>query len=386
MLDLTRLVSRQGRGPLTGVDRVEFAYLTEFLARTDPVFGLVRTRFGFVLLDRTGMAALRGRLRGEPAGKPDLIGRMSWRHDPKRAAAESDVRRDALARVTVPLLGRLLRQLPKGIQYFNVGHANLTDRVMAAVKSRNGRIAVLLHDTIPLDHPEFSRPGIPLVFGRKLAVVARHADLVIHTTEDARQKTEAHLARSGRCPPAIVVPLGVEVPEPDPATPLPQNPYVVAIGTLEPRKNIGLLLDVWAAGGAAMPDLLLLGGRGWESDALFDRIAATPKVTHLPGLNDGAVAALLAGSLALVFPSRAEGFGLPPVEAAALGVPVIASNLPVIRGLLGDYPVYLDPVDIYAWMETISDLTQGAGSARYRKSPITPPDWENHFNSVLRSV
>ena len=122
------------------MDRVEFAYLSEFLARSDPVFGLVRTRFGFVLLDRPGMAALRGRLRGEPAGKPDLIGRLSWRRDPERAAAESDVRRDAFGRVTVPLLGRLLRRLPRGIHYLNVGHANLTDRVMTAVKALDGRI------------------------------------------------------------------------------------------------------------------------------------------------------------------------------------------------------------------------------------------------------
>jgi glycosyltransferase involved in cell wall biosynthesis len=379
-------VSRQGRGPLTGVDRVEFAYLSELLSRADPVFGLVRTRFGFVLLDRPGMRRLRGRLLGGPSGKADLIGRLSWRRDPKRAAAEADARRGALARGAVPLLGRVLRQVPEGIHYLNVGHANLTDRVMRAVKARGGRIAVLVHDTIPLDHPEFTRPGIPQVFARKLAVVARNADLVIHSTEDARQKTEAHLARMGRVPPALVVPLGVDVPQPDPATRLPARPYAVAIGTIEPRKNIGLLLDAWDLGGAAMPELMLLGGRGWEKDALFDRIATSPKVTHLPGQTDGQVAALLAGSLALLFPSRAEGFGLPPVEAAALGVPVIASELSVLHALLGDYPVYLDPSDIYAWKETIRALAERAETADHRNRPITPPDWKNHFNSVLRSV
>ena len=207
LLDLTRLVSRQGRGPLTGVDRVEFAYLSEFLSRADPVFGLVRTRYGFALLDRAGMDRLRGRLMGGAAGKADLLGRLSWPRDPLRAVAEADVRRRALARGAVPLLNRVLRRLPSGVHYFNVGHANLTDRVMRAVKGTGGRVAVLVHDTIPLDHPEFSRPGIPQVFRRKLAVVSRHADLVIHTTADARQKTEAHLTRLGRCPAAMVVPL-----------------------------------------------------------------------------------------------------------------------------------------------------------------------------------
>ena len=383
LLDLTRLVSRQGRGPLTGVDRVEFAYLTELLRRPDPLFGLVRLRWGFALLGRAGIEGLRGRLCGEPGGKADWRGRLAWRRDPLRAAAEADVRRGALARGAVPFLKRLMRHLPPGISYLNVGHANLTDRVMLAVRARGGKVAVLVHDTIPLDHPEFTRPGIPEVFARKLAAVARHADLVITSTDDARQKAEAHFSRQGRCPPVLVVPLGVKVAQPDPATVVPAEPYVIAIGTLEPRKNIGLLLDAWELGGVAMPELLLVGGRGWESAALFDRIAAAPRVRHLPGLNDGQVAALLAGSRALVFPSRAEGFGLPPLEAAALGVPVIASDLPVLRSLLGHYPVYLDPADIYAWTEIIRGLAPGA---QHRQIPIIPPNWAIHFNSVLSSV
>ena len=385
-MDLTRLVSRQGRGPLTGVDRVEFAYLCELLRRPEPAFGLVRTRFGFVTLGRAGMCGLRARIEGAPSGKTDLFGRLSWRGDPVRAAAEADARRGALARAVVPLLGLLMRRLPRGFVYLNVGHANLTDRVMQAVKARGGQVAVLVHDTIPLDHSDLTRPGIPQVFSRKLQAVARNADLVIHSTEDARQKTEVHMTRMGRCPPALVVPLGVELPDPDPAIVVPETPYVIALGTVEPRKNIALLLDVWDRGGVAMPDLLLVGGRGWESEALFQRIAVTPKVTHLPGLPDGHVAALLCGSLGLVFPSLAEGFGLPPLEAAALGVPVIASDLAVLRGLLGDYPVYLDPSDIYAWMETIRALAGGMQTPHHRKSPIIPPTWAHHFNAVLRSV
>ena len=178
-MDLTRLVSRQGRGPLTGVDRVEFAYLCELLRRKDPVFGLVRTRFGFLTLGRAGMCDLRARIDGAPSGKTDLFGRLVWRGDPVRAAAEADARRGAVARAAAPLLGPLMRRLPRGIVYLNVGHANLTDRVMRAVKACGGQVAVMVHDTIPLDHSDLTRPGIPEVFSRKLKAVARNADLVI---------------------------------------------------------------------------------------------------------------------------------------------------------------------------------------------------------------
>jgi glycosyltransferase involved in cell wall biosynthesis len=102
----------------------------------------------------------------------------------------------------------------------------------------------------------------------------------------------------------------------------------------------------------------------------------------LTGLPDGAVASLLLGARALLFPSLAEGFGLPLVEAAALGTPVIASDLPVIREVLGDYPVYLDPVDSYPWMETVKTLAL----SQTRQTALTPPTWRDHFNTVLNLV
>ena len=385
LLDLTRLVSRQGRGPMTGVDRVEFAYLTRLLGMDAPVFGLVRTRFGFVLLDRRGMQGVSDRV-ASGGGKPDLLSHLSWRGNPARAASEADVRRDAIGRALVPFLGRLLRRLPDGFSYLNVGHANLTDRVMRAVKARGGRIAVLVHDTIPLEHPEFTKAGIPEVFGRKLRAVAAHADLVIHTTKDARTRTEAQLARRGRVPRGLVANLGVTLVDPDwrhlpPGLDL-TAPYVLSIGTVEPRKNHELLLKVWRDG-RDLPRLIVAGSMGWADPATFARLATTPGVTLISGLDDAAVAALLSGARALVFPSLAEGFGLPPLEAAARGVPVIVADLPVFRELLGDYPVYLSPSDSYSWMETIRALGNPLIVPQKGAPRLTAPNWDAHFNTVF---
>ena len=391
LLDLTRLVSRLGRGPLTGVDRVEFAYLTHFLGLETPLYGLVRSRVGFVLLDRIGCAGLAARVRGDVAvGQSDLIGRLTHRRNPMRARAEADMRRLAIARVARPFLRWLLRDLA-GACYLNVGHANLTERVLRSVHRAGLGVAVLVHDTIPLDHPDFARPGTVKPFRAKMAAVACHADLVIHTTQDARTKTEAQLARLGRVPPGIVAALGVPVPV---AGALPQGiapkpPYFVTIGTIEPRKNHALLLDIWDRLGPSAPQLYIIGGRGWaDMDLLarLDRLPPDGPVQLLSGLDDSVLAALLQNARALLFPSLAEGFGLPPVEAAAMGVRVVASNLPVIRELLGDFAVYLDVTDSYSWMETIRALATADQSAAGQRRFKVPPNWSDHFKTVLSGL
>lgn len=399
LLDLTRLVSRLGRGALTGVDRVELAYLDHLLAGPVPLWGLVRTALGFVLLDGRGAQMVRDCATGiAPLGAADLLGRISRWDQPLRARAESDLRRVALARCMRPLLGRMLsRHLPSGTVYLNVGHADLAQGVMRAVRGiPAAKVVVLVHDTIPLDHPEFSRPGIPAVFARKLAVVAAEADLVIHTTEATRARTEVRLAAFGRVPPGVVAALGVPVLRPEPGLLPPgldlARPYYVTIGTIEPRKNHALLLEVWEKLAArlpasAMPRLFILGHRGWADAALFARLdAAGGLVRTLPDLPDGAVAALLAGAEALLFPSLAEGYGLPPLEAMALNVPVFCAALAVYRETLGDYAVYLDATNSYSWMETIAkNVTAGEGRGENRQARKVP-GWADHFNVALNRV
>jgi glycosyltransferase involved in cell wall biosynthesis len=391
LLDLTRLVSRLGRGTLTGIDRVELAYLQHLLARREPLFGLVRTALGFVVLDRAGARGVLDRVLGHvPLGPPDLLGLMTQRHLPQGLRAEADMRRLALVRcVAVRLEARLRRVLPPYTAYVNVGHANLSPRVMQAVKSvQGGQVVVMVHDTIPLDYPQFCRPGMAAGFATKLAVVAEYADLVVHTAHCTRAQTEAHFVK---LLPGVVAPLGVEIASSDTLSlGTAKPPYFVALGTIEPRKNIGLLMQVWRelqSGAGPVPHLFVVGNRGWADQSLFDELEAMVaggNVTVLHNLGDGAVTALLQGSEALLFPSLAEGYGLPPLEAAALGVPVMAGHLSVVVETLGDYPVYLDTSDVYAWVEAINhqmgNRTQQLDAQRQTR---VPPSWADHFDHVF---
>jgi glycosyltransferase involved in cell wall biosynthesis len=391
LIDLTRLVSRQGHPTLTGIDRVELAWLSHLLTLQTPLYALIRTPAGCLLLPRSGAQAVQDMaLRRIVPDRLDLLSRLTRRNNPARGRAESLLRRMALTRLPIWALARGLRHLPKGAIYLNFGHSNLSAPMLTVLGQAGLRRMVMVHDCIPLDHPEFSRADAPAVFAAKLAAVSAHADTVIHLTHATKAGTEAHLARLGRVPPGIVAPLGVTVAPPDPSA-LPSGldltaPYFVILGTIEPRKNHALLLDVWerlAKDGDRIPRLIIAGGRGWAGPDLLARLDRKPAgVIELPGLTDGAVSALLSGARALLFPSHAEGFGLPAIEAAALSAPLICSDLPVFREILNDYPVYLRPDDIYSWAETIKRVAskdrQTVADAR-----TVLPQWQEHFRAVL---
>ncbi|MAM63483.1 glycosyltransferase family 1 protein [uncultured Maritimibacter sp.] len=396
LLDLSRLVSRVGRGAWTGIDRVEAAYLQRLLKEDVPLFALVGSSFGFTLFDRRGTEALADRLLGRAEwGEADLVSRLFLKAHPLKRQAEADLRRMCLGRSGRRGLPALLKaHLPDGPTWVNVGHSNLRASVFDAVHALRGRAVVMVHDTIPLDHPEWQREGTVEGFRSRMSQVARKADLVVHTAEATRRMTEAQFAQLERVPDAIVAHLGITVRKPEPDS-LSQGlrlnrPYFVVLGTIEPRKNHALLLDVWAElatqiASDEMPRLLIVGARGWNNEEVFARLDARPAhVQELGTLNDGALAALLTGARALLMPSLVEGFGLPPGEALALGCPVIASDLPVYREVFGNNLVYLDPRDMYSWVSKTRHFARNEYEAQAGTIPL--PDWDSHFNRVLKCL
>ncbi|MCO7219994.1 glycosyltransferase family 1 protein [Klenkia sp. PcliD-1-E] len=162
----------------------------------------------------------------------------------------------------------------------------------------------------------------------------------------------------------VPVPLGVDpvwgAAVPDPAVRdrlgLPGD-YVVTVGTVEPRKNLQTVVAALAAlgGHPRAPHLVVVGPPGWGR--ALDLSGLPAERVHTTGyLDDADLPAVVAGSRALLFPSRYEGFGLPPLEALATGRAVLASDLPVLREVLGGHARHLPPDDPAAWADALLEL------------------------------
>jgi glycosyltransferase involved in cell wall biosynthesis len=126
--------------------------------------------------------------------------------------------------------------------------------------------------------------------------------------------------------------------------------YVLYAGTLEPRKNVGALLDAWTAlrsEDARMPPLVLAGPYGWGSERLARRIRAlAPEVTAVGRVDRARLVRIFQAARVFVYPSLYEGFGFPAAEALACGVPVVASNTSSLPEVVGDAGLLVDPRDV----------------------------------------
>ncbi len=400
-LDVTRLVSRVGRAALTGVDRVERAYLDWLLMRDAEDRLFLRTGRGFLLLPMEAASTLIEALeRPDQLGASDWLSRVTGKGGEIKHRIEAALRIQAVDRAPPWGVKSLLnRSRAARIVYLNVGHSNLSPRHLEAIAAEHdARAAILIHDMIPLDHPEFVVPAQAAAFERKMRVALGAADLLIANSAATAGRIRHYVAEWGLSEALVdVAHLGLPDQPALGSAPTqidPSRPYLVSLGTIEPRKNHDLLLDVWEAlasalDPAALPHLHIIGQRGWQSEAFFARLDAHPlkdkAIFEHGALSDADTRAVLSGAKALLFPSFAEGFGLPPAEALREGVLPVCADLPVLREILGNSAVYLDPKDAYSWVETIKKLLAGKVFAE-TDGPHALPKWPDHFEKVERAV
>lgn len=392
VLDVSRFLACGRRRAPSGIDRVEAAYVRHWLAApaNAVTFAARGPRAGYAALPRGQVAELMAQLDCAWGGGPGAA-------DARRAAKRNGLL--ALARLT---LGRGRAQLQDVLArerrtlFLLVSHRLMEQPEPIEELRRAGAAFIpLLHDLIPATHPEYARPGVAMQHLQRLATVTALADGIIVNSAATAAVLRPHLVHQAPPPPVLVAPLGIESFQPGPLPPQAgQGPYFVSIGTIEPRKNHLLLLHLWrdfaAKWGPAAPRLVLVGRRGWENENVLDLLERCTLLRGLVeeagSLSDPEVAALLAHSRALLFPSFAEGYGLPLAEALAAGAPAICSDLPALREVGGDVPDYLDPLDGAGWRRMILDYAEPDSRARAaqlgRLRGWAAPTWDKHFALV----
>jgi glycosyltransferase involved in cell wall biosynthesis len=372
LIDVSRLLDRRMRRRLpTGIDRVSLEYVKHFNGRAS---ALVRYAGEWIEFSRSESERVFDILLSSSGNFNLLIRRM-------------------VARAFFGSAGRH----PTSPRFlFNTGHSGLetADYVRRLNRSRLKPL-FFVHDLIPLSHPEYCRAGAPELHRKRIRTVLECAEGVIaNSASTLEELTDYAKANRYAMPPSVVALLA------SPALPAPNEnaslskPYFLMLGTIEPRKNHWLVLQLWRRLveqlGDAAPRLVIVGQRGWKCENVLDLLqrCETLKgfVVEYRSCTDGQLASLLRHTQALLFPSFAEGYGMPLVEALALGAPVIASNLPVFREIAGDIPEYIDPLDGRRWGEVIAEYALPSSQLRQqqcdRLSGFVAPSWEAHFGHV----
>jgi glycosyltransferase involved in cell wall biosynthesis len=239
-----------------------------------------------------------------------------------------------------------------------------------AVPPKSGKpLVVSVHDAAPWLYPESFTARGRWFHGVGVRVAARRADRVITGTEAAAAELRAYT----RLPSSLVrvVPYGVDpntlVPGEEPTTSvlreygLSGTPYVLWVGSLEPRKGVGVLVAAMArlAAEGKTTALVLAGYAGWQNARLIppeQRAQLGESLHQLGPVPEADLQALYAGATVFAFPSFHEGFGLPVLEAMAAGTPVVASDIAALREVAGEAAVLVPPGDVQQWAGAIEDV------------------------------
>ncbi len=274
---------------------------------------------------------------------------------------------------------RLRRLLDRAaIEVHHAPHDTMPERARVPV-------VVTVHDLSFFESPGWHERSKVLVFRRAIRVAARRAAVVVCPS----RFTADELARWCRVDAEVVVaPHGVDTSRFRPDEPssgsdavllsridrrlLDGRPFVLFVGTLEPRKDVVTLVDAFARIAARHADTLLVlaGGRGWGADAVDATLGASGlemRVVRTGYVPDEVVPALVRAASTVAYPARYEGFGLPALEALACGAPLVTTAGTAMEEVAGDAALLVPPGDAAGLAEALDAALAGSPGAAERR-------------------
>lgn len=404
LLDASRLLSRTERAAPTGIDRVCLAYAEWLIAHPHYRMVPVRARKGQLALVsndwfRDRISEMRSRWNGlsEAQDRPQdtaLLQALSATQRPQysvRSPLPVSTETRKKRHVARQFFRARRTALPSAMAYINVGHTGLDEpELLTSLQEAGIPRLLMVHDLIPVTHPQYCRPGDDAKHARRIHHALSLGSHIIANSAYTAAELE-RFASGLNLPrrPVEIAHLGLESHLGQAEPLVTSRPYFVHVGTIEGRKNLAFILNVWRTlteqMGDQTPSLVLIGRYGWENEAELAMLHRCPelqgRVHQAEGMSDRLLTRLMLGAQAVLSPSSVEGFDLPAVEASALGVPLIASDIPPHRELVG-HARLIDPQDGFGWMSAIKDYSiQKPEAPQY-----TAPDWARHFAIVEERI
>ena len=382
--DITRLITRILNKTPNGIDRLDMAYASHFLGDTqNHSSGLVHLTSKLPralnrLRSRGAIDAISQHLGEEhressPSKLPAIMSWISGTTTEKpvfRSPPPSPMSYPKVANFYWRYLGvrgaSPKRLLPQGSTYLCVSQYPLSESGAFGWLDERPDIkpVFFIHDMLPLEYPEYFKPPEQRRHEIRMQNLARYGAAALVTTQVMKQALSEYMKKLGRGTMPIhvaPVPLAPAFYNSKTTHAVTGPDYFVMCSTIEPRKNHLMVLNSWRSmvkeAKTSVPKLILVGSRGWENENVIDMLERSPavrqNVLEVNGLSTPDLVNLMLGARAVLMPSFAEGFGLPVAEALSLGVPVLASDIPVFQEIASGKFTAINPMNGEAWTKHI---------------------------------
>jgi len=373
IIDVTRLARRRlKKQVLTGIDRVSLAYVNHYKEKARALFRYCGINFILSVKNSQNL--------------------FNWLESADKQAHKLPLK--------IMLLSSVFnKKQPNEYALLNTGHIGINQKNYIKMLNKYRLKSIFfVHDLIPIYYPEYCSPGEDIRLKNKLDYILKYGHGIISNSTDTLDKFNQYChdnkLRILPATTALLAPSNRLLTCPNTSKPPITKPYFVMLSTIEPRKNHLLILQIFRKLAEKSPDrtphLFIIGKRGWECEQVFDLldrcVILKNVVTELSNCSDEMVINYLKHSSALLFPSFTEGYGLPLIEALAIGTPVIASDLEVFKEIAGNIPEYIDALDAKSWQNTILEYSNKDSQLRQeqiqRLQNFSIPDWEEHFRKI----
>lgn len=300
-----------------------------------------------------------------------------------------------------------LAQICEGTVFFDLDAAWMCrikrSWLLPLLKRQGARIVAHIYDIISVTHPQYCLQRGVYNFMDFISAHLQYADEIIVNAQATVEELQKLTTRLNiPLPSCHVVPLGADfgrreviqeeqIPQ-KLAEAVRTRPYVLMVGTIEPRKNHKLLLEAYDKGLKELGyNIILAGYMGWDMEAFELKLQAHPdfgrRIFHFTGLDDKSISFLYQNAKFLAFCSYTEGFGLPIIEAIQRGTPVIAADIPVSREVAGEYCLWFEQDNAEELCEIIKrfcDDKEGYRKGKEYLNRFQPVGWNECSKLVWR--